>query len=163
VLTLCVDEVLAIELVLTGARIARKGNTRTGSFSEVAEHHGLNVDSSSPGVWNIVNLALANCTRVVPRVESRIDGTDELLPRVARERFARLLFNQDFVFADKFFPVSRIKLGIEFDAPPLLQPLKPAFKLRKIDSKDHVAVHLNEAAITVKSKTRIVCAPGKTL
>ena len=43
VFALRVDEVLALELLFARSRVARKGDARTGSVSEVPKHHGLNV------------------------------------------------------------------------------------------------------------------------
>ena len=44
VLTLSVDQKLAVELPLTRGRVARKADASPRGFAEIAEHHCLDVD-----------------------------------------------------------------------------------------------------------------------
>ena len=66
ILALRVHKNLCVELILACSRVAGESNTRAGIISHVTECHHLNVNSSTPGVRDIVVTAINVRTRVVP-------------------------------------------------------------------------------------------------
>ena len=60
VLTLRVHQVLAVEHILAGGRIAGKRHTSSGRFAHIAEHHGLYVHGSTPVAGDVIQLPVAN-------------------------------------------------------------------------------------------------------
>ena len=67
VLALGVDEVLAEELLLTGGGVAGEGHAGAGIVVQVAEDHGLHVDSSAPGIGDVVHAAVDSWRGDCPR------------------------------------------------------------------------------------------------
>ena len=90
VLALRVDEVLAVELLLAGGRVAGERNAGAGGVAHVAKDHALDVDGSAPVRRDIVHAAVINRTRVVPGAENSLDGFHELYLRILRELDAHL-------------------------------------------------------------------------
>src|SRR6185436_13066212 len=82
VLTLSVDEELAVKNLFAGSRVARERDSRAGLFACVPEHHCLHVDGSSPLRRNVVLTSINDRAIVHPRTEHRTDCTIELLPRI---------------------------------------------------------------------------------
>src|SRR5690606_36097731 len=74
VFTLGVHQVLAVEDVFAGGRISGEGYACTGGLAHVTKHHGLDVDSCTPFMGNVVDLAVADGPSTVPGTEHGIDG-----------------------------------------------------------------------------------------
>ena len=54
VLALGIDQELAVELLVAGRRIARERHPRRRGLAHIAEHHGLDVNRSSPTLRDVV-------------------------------------------------------------------------------------------------------------
>ena len=93
VLALRVHEILAVEQVRAGRRIAREGDAGGAIVAHVAEHHGLHVDRGAPALGNRMQAAIGDGALVHPRVEHRADRAPELLARLLRERLAGALLD----------------------------------------------------------------------
>src|SRR5579872_7429308 len=90
VLTLRVDEILAIELGHAGRRVAREGDAGRAIIAHIAEDHRLNVDRRSPIRRNFMEAAVGDRALIHPRAEHRADRAPKLLLRILRERLAEL-------------------------------------------------------------------------
>ena len=85
VLALGVDQVLAVEDVLAGGRVAREGDAGAAVVAHVAEHHRLHVGRRAPALGDVVLPAVDDGAVVVPRAEDGADGAPQLLVRVVGE------------------------------------------------------------------------------
>src|SRR5260370_1150004 len=68
---LSVRQILAIDSLFPGARIARERYTGGAIGTEIAEHHRLHRDRGAPIAGNIIHAAIGDRPIVVPRVEPR--------------------------------------------------------------------------------------------
>ena len=66
VFTLSIDQVFAVEDVFAVSRVAGKGNARGAVITHVSKDHALDVDRSTPFIWNAVLLAIKNRPLVHP-------------------------------------------------------------------------------------------------
>ena len=64
-------------------------------------------------------------------------------------------FNCFLVFRDDVAPGVRIEIGIRAKSIQVLEILKRILEHAMIDTEDHIAVHLDEAAIAVIGEARI--------
>src|SRR5690606_14970481 len=69
ILTLRVDEELAVDLFDTRRGIAREGNTGRGVVTHVAEYHRLHGDGRAPRVGNLVQAPVGDGASVLPGAE----------------------------------------------------------------------------------------------
>ena len=95
VLALRVGQVLAVDLVLAGGRVAREAHARGAVVAHVAEHHGDDVHRRAVrhGGRDLEFAAVVDGALAHPRVEHRLDGDLELLVRVGREGPAGVLLH----------------------------------------------------------------------
>ena len=66
ILALRVHQELAIQLVLSGARVAGERHAGAAVIAHVAEYHHLHIDRRAPAARNIVHLPIINGARVIP-------------------------------------------------------------------------------------------------
>ena len=71
VLALRVDEVLAVELLLAGGRVAGERNAGAGGVAHVAEDHALDVDGGAPVGRDVVHAAVVRWRAGYPRSGTR--------------------------------------------------------------------------------------------
>ena len=93
VLTLCIDQVLTIETVLTGSGITAEANTCSRSFAHITEHHCHDRNGCTPLCRNAFHLTIEDGTLVHPTVEHSADSSPKLIHRIGRELLARLLLD----------------------------------------------------------------------
>lgn len=77
-----VNKVLAVKLLLSGARVPGEEDTGTRSVAHVSEHHGLHVDGRALQPGDLVNASVLVCPRAVPGVEHGAHRQLKLLLRV---------------------------------------------------------------------------------
>ena len=85
VLALGVRQILAVELLGAGRRIAGEAHARCRSVAHVAEDHGLDVHGGAEVAGDVVQPAVGDGAGVVPGAEDGVARHDELLPGVLRE------------------------------------------------------------------------------
>src|SRR5439155_14004950 len=85
VLPLRVRQVLAVERVLAGGRIAREADAGARRLAQVAEHHRLDVHRRAQIVRDAVLAAVVDGPVVGPRTEHRVARAPELLAWTLRE------------------------------------------------------------------------------
>ena len=66
VFTLCIDEEVAIWLVVACCSVTCEANAGAGVAIAVTKHHGLNVDGGTEIVANFLTHAVSNGTRAIP-------------------------------------------------------------------------------------------------
>jgi hypothetical protein len=160
VFALGIDQEFAVEQVFARARVAREGDAGAAVVAQIAEDHRLHVDGGAPGSGNVVQLAIDLGAVVVPALEHGHHGAPELFPRIGREFAADAGADQPLK-RDHSFRSSDSQIGIELDALLLLDHVDDDFEgvvifLRyRLEAHDHVAVHLDEAAIRVPGETLV--------
>ena len=163
VLTLRVDQELAVELLLAVRRVARERDSRPRALAGVAVDHRLHVDRGAPLGRNVVLAAVDDRPIVHPRSEHRTDRAEQLIPGRARELLARALL-------DHRLEADHQLLEIVDGQPGVFDVLVIALVLESVDhslervvilirtllhAEDDVAVHLHEAAVAVPGEARI--------
>ncbi len=73
ILTLGIDQVLPVEIIFPGRRVASKGDTGRTIVPHVAEYHCLYINSGPPMCWNAVKFPVCDRPRVHPGTENSID------------------------------------------------------------------------------------------
>jgi hypothetical protein len=89
---LSVDKVLAVKLLLSGARVPGEEDTSTRRVAHVAEHHALHVDSRAPQPGDLVDGSVLVCSRTVPGVEHSAHRELKLLLRVYKTRITWIIW-----------------------------------------------------------------------
>ena len=161
VFTLGVDQIFAIPGMFAGAGIAGEGHAGGRGIAQIAEHHGLHVDSGAPVFGNIVEPAIGARPIAAPRTEHRADRAPQLFVRVLRERTAQCLLHNGHVASNQFPQIIRIKPGILGDALVFLGDFQRVFKGIVIEFQHHIAIHLDETAIAVPRKPRVATSGGE--
>ena len=160
VLALRVHQELAEQLLFAGGRAAGKCNARARGVAHIAEYHGLDVDRGAPGVRNIVHAAVGVRARVIPRAEYRANRFHQLLLGVLRELFAQGLFIVILEQDDQFGHIVRVQLVIHLDALLLLDLIDEGLEGGLGQLHDDIREHLDEAAVGIARKARIVRQAG---
>ncbi len=112
VLALGVHQILAVEDVLAGGRVAGEADAGGAVGAHVAEHHGLDVHRRAPVGRDVVQAAVGVGARVHPGAEHRADRAPELLRGRLRERAAGVVCDQVLVGLDHLPPAGGAELGV---------------------------------------------------
>ena len=155
VLALGVHEVLAVEDVLAGGRVAGEGDAGARVVAHVAEDHELDVDGRAPGLGDVVHLAVGDGPVVHPGAEHGADRAPELLAGIVGEFLAGLLLDGRLEAGDQVLEVGGGQVGVGLDAAGVLLLLDDGLEgvdvvlVDGLEAEDDVAVHLDEAAVGV--------------
>src|ERR1019366_5787125 len=163
ILTLGVQQILAVERVLAGGGIAGEANAGGAVVAHVAEHHGLDIDRGAPLGWDVVQPALSDGARVHTRPEHRADGAPESLMRIGRERYASVLGDQVLVGGDHATPVVGGQRGILRYPGAQLGEFDDFLELMVIHTHHDRAVHLDEPAIGIPGEPLVTRFAGQPL
>ena len=161
ILALGVDQILAIEAVLTSRGIAGEGDTGGAILAHIAEHHRLDVHRRAPGGGDVVQTAIGCGTGVHPAVEDSADGAPQLVVRVLRKLFATLVTDDLLVGANKGLEIVAGQAGIVEHPATQLLLFQRILKQAVIDLHHHIRIHLDEAAVAVIGETLVVRARGE--
>ena len=157
VLALRIQQEFAVELFRAGRGIAREADARAGGVAQVAVDHRLHVDRGAEHVvGNIVDAAIVLGAVVLPGAEHGVARHDQLLVRILREVALGVLFDDLLVFLDDFLQRLGVEFGVELYLPLLLLAVEDFFELGLFDLEHDVAEHLNQPAVGVIGKARIV-------
>jgi hypothetical protein len=155
VFTLGVLQVLAVEVLLAGGRIACEGDAGGAVVSHVAEHHGLDVHRGAPVLGDAVDPPVADRALVGPGTEHRPHRAPELLGGVLGEGASGELEHHLEVGGDQLPPVLGAECGIEIHAAGVLQILEARLEARVGHAENDVAVHLDEAPVAVQGEALV--------
>ncbi len=161
VFALRVHQILAEEDMLAGGRIAREADAGAGVFAEIAEDHGLHVDRGAEPVVDVIDAAIGLGAIIVPTAENGIARLHKLVKRALRKVLARLLAHQLLVLDDDLFERVGNEFVVELHPLARLGRVEDRFEFFLRNLEHHVAEHLDQAAIGVVGKARIIAAPGK--
>ena len=163
VLALCVDEVLAHELLRARGRVAREGHARAGAVAGVAERHLLDVDGGAPLIGDLVHLAVDVRARVIPAAEHSLDRLDELLVRVLREGLVLIVLIDLLEDDDELLEIIGVQIDVVRDALGGLHLVDLFLKQALGHAHDDVRKHLHKAAVAVVGKAGVAGLLGQAL
>ena len=163
VLTLCIDEVLAHELLRASGRVAREGHARAGTVAGVAERHLLDVDSGAPLIGDLVHLAVDVRARVIPAAEHSLDRLDELLVRVLREGLVLIVLIDLLEDDNELLEIVGVQIDVVRDALGSLHLVDLFLKQALGHAHDDVRKHLHKAAVAVVGKAGVAGLLGQAL
>ena len=163
VLALCIDQVLAHQLLCAGGGVTGECNASAGTVAGVAECHLLHVDSGAPLVGDLVHLAVDVCTGVIPAAEHGLDSLDQLITGILREGTAFVLLVDLLEGADQFLQVVSSQVNVILDALGFLHLIDLDLEQALRDHHNDVGEHLHEAAVAVVCEAGVVGLLGQTL
>ena len=163
VLALCIDQVLAHQLLCAGGGVTGECNASAGTVAGVAECHLLHVDSGAPLVGDLVHLAVDVCTGVIPAAEHGLDSLDQLITGILGERLALVLLIDLLEDAHQFLQVIGSQVHVVLDALGFLHLVDLDLEQALGDHHDDICKHLHEAAVAVVCEAGVVGLLGQTL
>ena len=163
VLALCIDQVLAHQLLSAGGGVTGECNAGAGAVARVAECHLLNVDCGAPLVGDLVHLTVDVCTGVIPAAEDGLDSLDQLIAGILREGTAFVLLVDLLEGADQFLQVISSQVHVVLDALGFLHLVDLDLEQALRDHHNDVGEHLHEAAVAVVSEAGVAGLFSQTL
>ena len=169
VLALSINQILTIEQVLTSTGITREANASSTIVAHVAIDHGLNIDSSTILLRNLVHAAVQDGTIIVPAIKHGIDGTPELIVGISREILARVLLDSGLEANDELLEVIHLELCIKLHALLLFHVLDNCLKgvdvglVGRFHAQHNVTIHLHKAAVAIPREPWIARLLGQCL
>jgi len=100
-------------------------------------------------VGDASSVAVVNGALAIPRLEDGFNRQLELLPGVLGEVLAGLAADQRLELGDRFLPARRGDLRVGLDTLLLLDLGDDLFEKMAINIQDHLAEHLDQAAVSV--------------
>jgi len=155
VLALCIDQVLAHQLLSAGGGVTGECNAGAGTVAGVAECHLLHVDSGAPLVGDLVHLTVDVSTGVVPAAEHSLDSLDQLITGILGEGTAFVLLVDLLEGTHQFLQVVSSQVHVVLDALGFLHLVDLDLEQALRDHHDDVGEHLHEAAVAVVSEAGV--------
>ena len=164
IFALRVDEEFAVENLFAGRRVACECHAGAGIFTGIAIDHGLNVDGGAPFGGDAVFAAINDGAVVHPGAKHGADGTPKLLPRVLRKFAAGAFLDQILETDDKFLQIFYGEFGVfnVIVVTLVFEAMDDDFKRFMVfigaflHAHDHVAVHLDEPAVTIPGEPLVL-------
>ena len=158
VLSLGVDEVVAVDLRRPVHRVAGEGYPGSAVFAHVAEHHRLDVHRGAEVVADAGGIAVVDSALAEPAVEDRPGGEFELFVGILGKLTVGEGADDTLETLRQFLPISGAELGVVADTAGFLDFLDGFLEGLVRDPQHHRAEHLDEAAIGVVHEALV---PGK--
>ena len=156
VLALCIGQELAHEALFTGSGVTGKRNTGAAVVAHITERHHLDVNSSTPGVGDIVVHTVDICAGVVPGTEHGLDSLEQLLLGIVGEVLAELVLILGLELISQLLKVVGIQLDVKCDALFFLHLVDELLEILLADFHNDVGEHLYESAVAVPSPAGVV-------
>jgi len=121
----------------------------------VGKHQGLGVDAGAEVIGHPVEGAIDLDTRIVPRIENRLDSEVGLLRLLGRENLARFALDDVFENRDELFPVPGSKIGVRAHALLLLAGCDLVLEQIAGDFENDGGKHLDGAPVGVGGKAPV--------
>ncbi len=155
VLALRVLQELAVQPALARRRVAREADTSARALAAVPEHHLHDVDRGPEIVRDLVRLPVDLRARRVPGVEDRAVRALQLRRGVLRERRPGLGLVDLGERGDELAEVVGGEVDVLRDSALGLQVRERLLEAVPVDARDHLPVHLHEAAVGVEREARV--------
>ena len=156
ILTLRVDEKLAVELVLPSRGVAGKGHACSGVVAHIPEDHRLHIDGGAVETGDLVDLPVGDGLARRPRSEDRFDRMLQLLIGVLREADLGKPAKDLLVSLAQIFKTTDRHIRIVLHAELLFDGIEFGLEVVMVDLKDDASEHVDEATVGVKGKPPIV-------
>ena len=163
VLALCIDQVLAHQLLSAGGGVTGESNAGAGTVAGVTKGHLLHVDSGAPLVGDLVHLTVDVCTGVIPAAEHGLDSLDQLITGILREGTAFVLLVDLLEGADQFLQVVSSQVHVVLDALGFLHLVDLDLEQALRDHHNNVCKHLHETAVAVVCEAGVAGLLGQAL
>ena len=163
VLALGVDQVLAVDGLLAGARVAGECHAGAGGVAHVAEDHGHDVDRGAQVVGDALVVAVIERALAVPALEDGLGRQAELVDGVLREVEALVLLDDRLVLAGQCLEVLGGQIDVQLGADLLLHAVERMLERGVGDIQHDLAEALDEAAVGVPRKAGILRQAGQAL
>ncbi|MPL66381.1 hypothetical protein SDC9_12054 [bioreactor metagenome] len=163
ILTLGVDQAIAVEFVLARVGIPGEADAGTGVVALVAEDHLNHVDRRTLEVGDFLDTPVGHRFLGFPGVEDRVYRSPELLHGILGEFLSLLGFIESLELGAEFLEIPGLEFGVVLD-PELLLHLREHF-LHGFLGESHGGggIHLDEAPVGIVSETGIVGFVGQPL
>ena len=161
VFALRVHQKLAVKLFGAVGGIAREAHARAAGVAEIAVHHRLHVDGRAQHVVDVVDAAIVLGAVVLPGAEHGVSRHHELLVRILREVALGVLLYDLLVFGNDFLQSLGVEIGVELGLLLFLLGIEHFLERRLLYIEHDIAKHLNQPAVGVGRKARIVAALGQ--
>jgi hypothetical protein len=162
VLALRVGQVVAVDALPSGGRVAGETHPGTRVRAEVAEHHRAHVHGGAEIVRDPLATAVEPRPLGVPGVEHCVHRQVELLARLLRERAAGLLVHHLLVGLDELFEVVRTEVDVLGDAPRPLHGVQRLDEQCIVDTEHGLAEHRDEPPVGVPGEPLVPGHTGQT-
>ena len=149
VLALRVLQVVAVDSLLPGARVAGERDAGAGVHAEVAEDHRHDVHRGAEVGGDPLLAAVQDRPVGVPRAEHGEHREVHLLPRVLRELAARVHAHDGLEAVHDPAQVARVEVEIVLGALGLLRLIDRVLEGLAVDAEHGLAEHLDQAAVGV--------------
>ncbi len=104
---------------------------------------------------NLINPPVDNGPVVVPGVKNRLHSHFQLFKWLLREGFFNFFIYDFFICFHQTCQLLSIQFGVQLDAGPFFQLAERSLKVMMGNSQNHIAKHLDKAAVTVKGKPAV--------
>ena len=155
VLSLGVQEELAVEPLLAGCGVAREADASPGALATIPEDHLYDVDRGTEVVRDAVRAAVDLCPGRVPRVEHRPIRPSQLLAGVLRKAPARPLLVDRVERVDERAEILRSQIDVLRDPPCGLEIRERLLEAVPVDPVHDLAVHLDQATVGVEGEALV--------
>ena len=162
VLALCIDQVLAHQLLSAGGGVTSESNAGAGTVAGVTKGHLLHVDSGAPLVGDLVHLTVDVCTGVIPAAEHGLDSLDQLITGILREGTAFVLLVDLLEGADQFLQVVSSQVHVVLDALGFLHLVDLDLEQALGNHHNDICKHLHETAVAVVCEAGVAGLLGQT-
>ena len=149
VLALRVLQVVAVDALLAGARVAGERDPGAGVHAQVAEHHRDDVHRGAQVGRDPLLAPVQDGPVRVPRAEHGLDGQVHLLPGVLREVPAGLVPDDLLEAVHDPAQVPRVQVEVVLGALGLLGLLYHVLEIFPVDAEHGLAEHLDQPPVGV--------------
>ena len=155
VLALGVGQVLAVEDLLAGVRVARERHAGARVVAHVAVDHGDHVDRGAEVVGDLLVVAVVHGPLAKPAGEDGLDREVELLVRVAREVATGVLADDPLGLLDDLAQGGGVEVGVLGGAVTRLGRLEGVIEPLALHVHHDPAEHLDEPPVRVPAKALV--------
>ena len=163
VLALRVLQVVAVDALGAGARVAGERDAGAGVVAQVAEDHRHHVDRGAEVGGDALLAAVEHGAVGVPRVEDGHDRQVHLLARVLREVPAGLCSTMPLNVSTRCLQVLGVQVDVVADALGLLRRVDGVLEVLAVDVEHGLAEHLDQPPVGVPGEPLVAGLLGQAL
>ena len=158
IFALSINQIFAVQSLFPSGGIARKGYTSTAGIAHIAKDHGLDINRCTQMIGDLIDLPVDDGPWILPGAKHGLDSQHQLFFRILRKILAPLSANQLFILCNNFAQAISAKLIVIGYILSAFFTLQDIIELKMLNFHNHVAIHLNKAAITIQGKPFILRA-----